>query len=153
MGILRVLIADPNDRQRRQSKKFLNRFREVRVVGDVRDGVEAYTLARVLHPDLVISEISMPGMNGIYLARILKYQSPSIRILILTEHVEDTYRVLSELVGVDAYVRKDEMGNELRHALLNIERRLPLFVDLTPAGIAQTHPENHSRAIHHIESH
>ena len=83
---IRVLIADDHGVMRAGLRALLNAADDMRVVGEAADGREALELAGQLTPDVVLLDLSMPGMSGIKVARTLKTVLPQARTLILTVH-------------------------------------------------------------------
>ncbi|MDD5132690.1 MAG: response regulator [bacterium] len=73
-----------------------------------RDGKEALNTARSQHPDLIILDLMLPGMDGFHVARMLKYDThyKDIPIIILTAKAGDDARKTGEQVGADAYMNK-----------------------------------------------
>jgi len=87
------------------------------VVSEASDGAAAVEQARELHPDVVVMDISMPGMNGLVATRTLKQLQPDAVVVILTRHGDDAY--LQELLraGADGYVLKQSAPSELLQAI------------------------------------
>jgi two-component system response regulator NreC len=90
---------------------------DMKVVAEVSDGASAVQRALELKPDVVVMDISMPGMNGLVATRTLKQQHPEAAIVTLTRHADDAY--LQELLraGVSAYVLKQSAPTELLQAI------------------------------------
>jgi DNA-binding NarL/FixJ family response regulator len=103
---LRILIADDHAIVRQGLKLLIDSQPDMRVVGEASDGKAAVELAATVKPDVVVLDISMPGMSGLTTTRTLKEQQPQLTIVALTRHEEDTY--LEELMraGASAYVLK-----------------------------------------------
>jgi DNA-binding NarL/FixJ family response regulator len=87
---------------------------DMQVVGEAADGKTVVELAAALKPDIVIMDISMPGMNGLVATRTLKQQQPDVTVVALTRHDDDTY--LEELLraGASAYVLKQSAPATIR---------------------------------------
>jgi DNA-binding NarL/FixJ family response regulator len=90
---------------------------DMKVVSEASDGHEALQLAAASRPDVVVMDISMPGMNGLVATRTLKQQQPDVAIVTLTRHSDDAY--LQELLraGVSGYVLKQSAPTELLQAI------------------------------------
>ncbi|HZP47047.1 MAG TPA: response regulator transcription factor [Vicinamibacterales bacterium] len=116
-GRIRILLADDHIIVREGLKLLIDGERDMTVVAEVGDGAAAVEQAVALHPDVVVLDISMPGMNGLLAARTLKKRAPAIAIVTLTRHTDDGY--LQELLrsGVSAYVLKQSAARELLHAI------------------------------------
>src|ERR1700692_1730392 len=82
---MQVLIADDNTRVREGIKSILNGHKDWQVCGEAKDGQEAIDRAQELRPDLILLDISMPGMNGLDGARLLR-KSTSAKILVMSQH-------------------------------------------------------------------
>lgn len=116
-GPLRVLLADDHVTVRHGLKLLIDGQADMTVVAEASDGARAVQLAQELKPDVVVMDISMPGMNGLVATRTLKKVQPSAAIVTLTRHGDDAY--LQELLraGVSAYVLKQSAPAELLQAI------------------------------------
>jgi DNA-binding NarL/FixJ family response regulator len=114
---LRILLADDHVTVRQGLKMLIESQDDMTVVSEVSDGKAAVEQARALHPDVVVMDISMPGMNGLVATRTLKQIQPDAVIVILTRHGDDAY--LQELLraGADGYVLKQSAASELLQAI------------------------------------
>ena len=114
---IRVVLADDHIIVRQGLKLLIDSEHDMTVVADVADGAGAIEQAVSLKPDVVVLDISMPGMNGLLAARTLKKRLPAIAIVTLTRHTDDGY--LQELLrsGVSGYVLKQSAARELLHAI------------------------------------
>jgi two-component system response regulator NreC len=116
-GRLRILLADDHVVVRRGLKLLIEGQRDMIVVSEASDGVSALQQALELKPDVVIMDISMPGVNGLVATRALKRTQPNIVVVTLTRHSDDAY--LQELMraGASAYVLKQSAPVELIQAI------------------------------------
>jgi two-component system response regulator NreC len=114
---LRVLLADDHVTVRHGLKLLIDGQPDMKVVAEASDGNAAVKSALALKPDVVVMDISMPGMNGLAATRALKKQQPDAAIITLTRHSDDAY--LQELLraGVSGYVLKQSAPNELLQAI------------------------------------
>jgi DNA-binding NarL/FixJ family response regulator len=114
---LRVLLADDHVTVRHGLKLLIDDQPDMKVVSEASDGAEALQYAIALQPDVVVIDISMPGMNGLVATRKLKELQPDAVIVILTRHGDDAY--LHELLraGVAGYVLKQSASTELLQAI------------------------------------
>lgn len=103
---LRVLVADDHAVVRQGLKLLIDGQPDMEVVAEADDGKTVLEVARRVNPDIVVMDVSMPRMNGLVATRALKRQQPSVTIVALTRHEEQTY--LEELLraGASAYVLK-----------------------------------------------
>lgn len=116
-GSIRVVLADDHIIVRQGLKLLIDSEPDMTVVAEAADGAAAIDRAMSLKPNVVVLDISMPGMNGLLAARTLKKRAPEIAIVTLTRHTDDGY--LQELLrsGVSAYVLKQSAARELLHAI------------------------------------
>jgi DNA-binding NarL/FixJ family response regulator len=114
---LRILLADDHITVRQGLKMLIESQGDMTVVSEASDGTAAVEQARALRPDVVVMDISMPGMNGLVATRTLKSLQPDSIIVILTRHGDDAY--LQELLraGADGYVLKQSAASELVQAI------------------------------------
>src|SRR5918993_4664402 len=116
-GALRILLADDHLTVRYGLKLMIDQQPDMKVVAEASDGRAALELARASDVDVVVLDISMPGMNGLEATRKLKQLRPGIAIVTLTRHADDAY--LQELLraGVSGYVLKQSAPAELVQAI------------------------------------
>jgi DNA-binding NarL/FixJ family response regulator len=114
---LRILLADDHVTVRRGLKLLIDAERDMEVIGEAGDGNEAVQKARELNPDVIVMDISMPGVSGLAATRTLKKIKPDAVIVTLTRHPDNAY--LQELLraGVSGYVLKRSAPTELLHAI------------------------------------
>lgn len=103
-----VLVADDNKIIRREICKALTRELEFEVCGEAHHGLDAIEKARKLNPDLIILDLSMPVMNGIDAAKVLKAQMPSVPIIMFTSYGDAFVNEQLRLAGVAEVVSKSE---------------------------------------------
>jgi DNA-binding NarL/FixJ family response regulator len=99
---------------------MLSALGEYDVVGEAKDGREACQLSISLLPDLILTDLSMPGMNGIDVVATIKRRLPQVRVVVLTVHKGEEYVREALRVGVDGYVLKDASLEELVSALRTV---------------------------------
>ena len=114
---LRILLADDHVTVRHGLKLLIDSQPDMKVVSEASDGQTALQRALELKPDVVVIDISMPGMNGLVATRQLKQLRPDAAIVTLTRHSDDAY--LQELLraGVSGYVLKQSAPAELIQAI------------------------------------
>jgi DNA-binding NarL/FixJ family response regulator len=113
----RVLLADDHVTVRHGLRLLIDGQPDMKVIAEASDGATAVQRAIDLKPDVVVMDISMPGMNGLVATRTLKQIQPDSVIVILTRHGDDAY--LQELLraGADGYVLKQSAASELLQAI------------------------------------
>jgi two-component system response regulator NreC len=114
---LRVLLADDHVTVRHGLKLLIDGQPDMNVVSEASDGESALKGALEFKPDVIVMDISMPGMNGLVATRALKQLQPDAAIVTLTRHSDDAY--LQELLraGVSGYVLKQSAPTELLQAI------------------------------------
>ena len=114
---VRVLIADDHGTVREGMRLLIEKEPNMEVVGLAAEGGEAVRLARELHPDVVLMDISMPGMDGLDATRRLGEAFPQVRVLALTRHAD--YGYLTEMLraGAKGYVLKQSSSADLVSAV------------------------------------
>lgn len=117
----RLLLADDHALVRQGLKDFLER-QGFQVACEASNGQEAVDMAAKSQPDIAILDVSMPLLNGIDATRELKRSSPKVKIIILTKHDEDHYVTEALRVGVQGYVLKSQVANDLLHAIQEVRR-------------------------------
>lgn len=114
---IKVLIAEDHGTVRDGIKMIVNSQEDMEIVGEACDGREAVELARKLMPDIVLMDVSMPNLNGLKAAAMLKRIAPDIKILTLTRHTDDAYLQELLLAGVAGYALKQSLSDELIRAI------------------------------------
>ena len=116
---MRILIVDDNERIRRGVFNILASKKNWNVCGEARDGMEAMRKARELLPDLILLDISMPGLNGLEAARLLRQEIADTKILLMSQY--DPIPLLPGAIqaGANGCVDKSRLGTDL---LSSIER-------------------------------
>jgi len=117
---IRVLLADDHATVRYGLKLLIDAEPDMTVVAEAGDGEEAIRKTLEMKPDVVVMDISMPGVNGLAATRRLKQIQPSVLVITLTRHTEDAY--LQELLraGASGFVLKRSAPAELLHAIRGV---------------------------------
>ena len=107
MTTYKVLLVDDEEEVRNAIEQRIN-WEELgfEVIGKAQNGVKAMEIAEKLQPDVVITDIKMPYMNGLELARNLKEENPGVRILILTGFDEFEYAKEAVHLEIEEYILK-----------------------------------------------
>jgi DNA-binding NarL/FixJ family response regulator len=115
--VIRVLLAEDHVTVRQALTLLLDGEADITVVGEAADGAGAVEAAWTLEPDVVVMDLSMPGMNGLLATRAIKEGRPEIAIVALTRHDDEAY--LQELLraGASGYVLKQSASAELLDAV------------------------------------
>ncbi len=131
MPTIRVLVVDDHEVVREGLRRILELDKEIKVVGEAKNGSEAITKAVTLSPDVIIMDLKMPGMDGIAASRKIKQEKPDTNILILTLYGEDFVRQAIE-AGVSGYLLKDSECETIAKAIHQVHDGLsPIAPSLT----------------------
>lgn len=116
----RIMIVEDHNLLRQGLRSLVSTLPDFDVIAEARDGKEAVRLAISLMPDLVMMDLSMPGMNGIEATAQIKRRLPQVRIIALTAYKTDEYVREALRAGADGYVLKDASYEELVLALRHV---------------------------------
>ena len=114
---LRLLLVDDHAVVREGLRALLASDPRFEIIGEASEGEGAVSAAMSLHPDVVVMDVSMPGLNGVQATRRLKAQSPDTRVVALTVHEEGGYLRSLLDAGAAGYVLKRSAASELVRAL------------------------------------
>ncbi|MFC5473639.1 response regulator [Paraherbaspirillum soli] len=118
----RVLIVEDHNLLREGLRSMIMRLPDYEVVGEACDGKEAIHNAILLRPDLILMDLSMPGINGIEATAQIKRRMPNVRILALTGYKTDEYVREALRAGADGYALKDSSYEEFVNAIHTVIR-------------------------------
>jgi len=120
---LRILIADDSAMVRRGVIGLLLSEASWEICGEASDGSEALAKARALLPDVILLDVSMPGLNGLEVARRLRKEVPQARIIVMSQH--DPAHLLPGVMaaGGDACLDKSRLAADLIDSIKNLHPR------------------------------
>jgi DNA-binding NarL/FixJ family response regulator len=113
----RVLLADDHALVRAGIRALLESMEGVTVVAEAGNGGEVLELARTYRPDIVLLDISMPGLGGLEASVQLKQELPGVRVVMLSMHANEEYVLQALRAGAAGYMLKDSATGELEIAL------------------------------------
>lgn len=113
---IQTLIVDDSPHSRAGLRALLTTSAEVAVIGEACNGGEAVEQVEQCHPDVVLMDVRMPGMDGLAATRQIKKKWPQIRVVLLSMY--DTYRQEANIAGAEAFLIKGCSLDELLRALL-----------------------------------
>jgi DNA-binding NarL/FixJ family response regulator len=119
---IRVVLADDHTLVRAGIRALLEKLPEVNVVGEADDGREVLNLIKRQHPDVVLTDIAMPGLNGLEAAERITRDFPDVRVIILSMHSNEEYVTRALRAGVAGYLLKKAAAAELETALHRVIR-------------------------------
>lgn len=115
-----VLIVDDAEDFRELLRLCLARNARINVVGEATNGEEALTEAAARHTDVVILDLSMPVMDGLEAAPLIKQENPGVKILVLSGFRASDLAAKAVAAGADAYVEKLAVFTELESAIFAV---------------------------------
>ncbi|WP_405996938.1 response regulator [Streptomyces sp. NBC_00829] len=120
--MIRVLIADDEQLTRESLRLILETDDEITVVGEVTDGSEVLAAVQSYQPDVVLTDVEMPNMDGLSAALALRRLPSPPHIVVLTSFAVDGYLYSALRAGVDGFLLKDVMPLELIEAIKVVAR-------------------------------
>lgn len=115
--MIKILLVDDHNIVRQGLRLLLDTQSDIQIVGEAGDGWEAIDKARQLMPDVILMDISIPGLNGLDATRRIKECCPSIRVLVLTMHNNEEYFFQALSAGASGYIPKKADPTELVSAI------------------------------------
>lgn len=140
---MRILIVDDHTMLRESLAGALQAEGDIEIVGQAADGVEALELAERVHPDIVVTDLSMPRLGGLEVVRRLRERLPEVQILVLTMHQEDEYVLQAVRAGATGYLVKDSATREVLQAVRSLQAGRGYFGPQASRALAEQvrHPE------------
>lgn len=117
---VKILIADDHPVVRHGLKTMLDADPDLQVVGEARDGDEAFEKAHQVEWDVAVLDYSMPGRGGVELLSDVKHEYPDKPVLILSIYPEDPHGLRALKAGAAGYVTKESAGDELTAAVKKV---------------------------------
>ena len=132
-----IILADDHEIFRDGFSVMLNKFPEVKLVGEAADGEELVKLVRSLKPEVVVTDIKMPKMDGIEATKQLKKEFPHIGIIALSMFDEEDLIVDMLEAGAKGYLLKNAHKDEIISAVKSVHRDEPYYCRETTHKLAQ----------------
>lgn len=120
--MIRVLIADDHHVVRRGLQFFLKTQKDIEVVGEAKNGMEAVQLVEQLLPDIVLMDLVMPEMDGIEATKKFKAQWPKVQVLMLTSFSDKDHVLPAIEAGAAGYQLKDIEPDDLVNSIRQVMR-------------------------------
>ena len=108
-----VLVVDDNEVVRKVVCRLFMSEEDFELCGEAKDGLEAIEKTQQLHPDLIVMDLSMPVMNGLEAARVIKKIMPSVRIIMFSEYSDILDEEKARFAGISALVSKSQQASTL----------------------------------------
>ena len=127
MKKLRILLADDHILMRSGLRALLDRQPNLEVVGETENGRETVALAASLKPDVVVMDVGMPILNGIEATQTIVTQNPTVAVVILSMHADESYVMRALKAGARGYLLKDSAAADLIGAIQAISQGKSFF--------------------------
>lgn len=135
----RIILADDHAMLREGIAKLINAAKGLQIVGEASDGLMLLKLLNRTTADMVIMDVSMPGLRGIEAAQEIRKTYPQVAILFLSMHKKKEYLHLALATGAKGYILKEDSGSELIQAIAAIRKGKtylsPLFMKDMPEDL------------------
>ena len=115
-----ILLVDDHQPTREEMRALVERQPDMTVLAEAPTGEDAVAQTRALHPDIVIMDILLPGMNGVEATRAICAENPGIKVLALSNHSGESLVQAILAAGGKGYVQKSRAFEELIPALLAV---------------------------------
>ena len=122
MDTIRVVLADDHAVVRRGVRATLEEAPDIEIVAEAATGKEALAAVEAIRPDVLVTDIAMPGLTGLELAERTTRDFPQTRVLILSMHNEKRYATKALAVGASGYLLKDATAAECEAAVRAVAR-------------------------------
>jgi DNA-binding NarL/FixJ family response regulator len=118
----RVLIVEDHAIIREGLRSLFSSESDFEIVGEAQDGRDAIHCVEKLKPDLVLTDLSMPRMDGMDMVETIKKRQPQVKVIVLTVHRTEEYIQAALRAGADGYILKDANYSELITAVRSVLR-------------------------------
>lgn len=138
MAKIRIVLADDHPLIREGFKSLLNKSEKFEIVGEAENGRELVELAGRIRPDIILTDVKMPVMNGLDAIEELAKNFPEMKFIVLTMHEEREYIVNALKIGASGYLLKTIEGLELEKAITTIFQGGKYFSPIVTNILAET---------------
>jgi two-component system response regulator NreC len=118
--MVNILLVDDHVLVRDGLRRLLQDYPDMAVVGEAREGREAVRLVAALHPDVVLMDLTLPGLDGMEATKLIVKEAPKTRVLMLTMHANEEYALRVLQAGARGFVVKDDPTSEVVEAIRRV---------------------------------
>jgi DNA-binding NarL/FixJ family response regulator len=118
---MKVIIADDSVLILERLQKMLSNYKQVEIVGLLKNGIEALDALSIQQPDLAIIDMEMPGLNGMEILKEIRKSDKNLKFIILTFYSTEIYRKMAIQLGADYFFSK---GDDFEKVSLVVEEML-----------------------------
>ncbi len=134
-----ILLADDHALVRGGIRGLLERLPGIKVIAEVSDGRAAVTYVQLKAPDMIVMDVSMPGLNGLDATASITHDHPEVKILVLSMHASEDYVLKALGAGASGYLLKDAATEELSVAIDAIRRGETYLSSTLPKNLLTRH--------------
>jgi two-component system response regulator NreC len=150
---IRIVIADDHAVLRSGLKKLLSDQPDINVIGEAIDGNEAISQSVKLEPDVLLLDITMPGLGGIDAIREIKAKTPKVAIIVLTMHEDEGHFIEALKSGVSGYIPKKAADTELITAIRAVyEGENYIYHSFSKTMVTQILNNDNSNGVKEVDS-
>lgn len=122
MDSIRIILADDHELVRSGIRALLEQLSGVEVTGEARNGYELVRLVEKSEPDIVLTDIEMPSLNGLEVTRHLAKAFPKVRVVMLSMYADEEHLYMARRAGAAGYLVKEAARKELELAIRAVAR-------------------------------
>ncbi len=120
--VISVLLVDDHTLMREGLRRLLELEEDMHVIGEAVDGFDALTKIRRLHPDVVLMDISLPGMDGISITRQVTHEFPDIAVIMVTMFRQQEQALQAMRSGAKGYLLKSASSRKVMHTIRTVHK-------------------------------
>lgn len=137
MATVRIVLGEDHSLVREGTRRILEQFPDLTVVGEAGDGLQVLELIKQLQPDVAILDIRMPSLSGVEVIRRMKEFAPHTKALALTAYDDDDYVLALMDAGAAGYLLKTTRASELVDAVRAVSQGEPVLHPAIAAKVAR----------------
>ncbi|MFB0925496.1 MAG: response regulator transcription factor [Vicingaceae bacterium] len=122
MNKINIIVVDDHEIVIKGLKLYFQDNESLCIVSQAANGIEALVEIEKHKPDVVITDISMPSMNGIELTKLITDKYPRVNVLVFSMHNDDEYVMDALTAGAMGYIPKDSDEHEIKKAIINVSK-------------------------------